>query len=382
MMKVLHYRGVFSPLTETFIYDYIIELENRGIDNYVLTHNRLMEKERPFKKVIKIKKPGRRDIERIARRIKGIIYRKHPERHLWPQKRRRIRKALAKIKPDIIHAHFGDQGVTIGKIAQELHIPFIVSFHGYDAFQLSQNEFWKQQYQEMNTLCAGITCVSKYMEDYLSSFFDISKTAIIHVGKNLDEYTYIKPEGNIKCWISIGRLTNKKGHEDAIKAFHRVVKKYPDQQLKIIGEGALKDDLQHLIDELELSDKITLTGAIPHHQVKKELNKADAFILCSKTTTNGDKEGIPTVLMEAQAIGLPCVSTKHSGIPEVFPQENQFLLAEEGNVECLFHKMERLIHLPLHEVQKLAERARKKIEQEFNVKKETQKLIRLYRDSA
>jgi glycosyltransferase involved in cell wall biosynthesis len=353
-------------------------LERSGIDNHILTYKRINEKDRPFKKIKEIQYPGRWNIEKETRKVIKLLQRKEALDCRWPQIRRRIRKALIKIQPDIIHAHMGDHGVIIGKVASEMGIPFIVSFHGYDAFRLPQNEFWGLQYKNMDTLCAGITCVSNYMKEHLANYFDASKIEIIHVGKNLDEYSYKKPDHRIERWISIGRLTHKKGHEDTIKAFHRVLKKHPNQRLKIIGGGKLEKQLLDLINELNISNEVTLTGAIPHSEVKQEFKQADAFILSSKTADNGDKEGIPTVLMEAQAIGLPCVSTKHSGIPEVFPQENQFLLAEEGNIEDIYQKIGQLIHLSTSEVQKISKRARDKINQEFNLKRETKKLIKLY----
>src|SRR5699024_8002543 len=114
----------------------------------------------------------------------------------------------------------------------------------------------------------------------------------------------------IKNWGSIGRLVAKKGHEDILKAFAEILKQWPEQYLTIIGEGENEEGLVNLISSLGLETSVTLLGALSHEKTKKEMEKADAFILASKTAADGNKEGIPTVLMEAQAMGKPCVSTR------------------------------------------------------------------------
>ena len=110
-----------------------------------------------------------------------------------------------------------------------------------------------------------------------------------------------------------------------------------------------------------------------HDQVKHELTVADAFILCSKTAPDGDREGVPTVLMEAQAVGLPCVSTRHSGIPEVIPEKNQWLLAEEGNITEIANRMERLVDISIDQLRRVVQRGRSKVEKDFNLTKEVEK---------
>jgi glycosyltransferase involved in cell wall biosynthesis len=378
-MKVLHYVNSFSPLSETFIYDYVTELERQGIDNYVLTNRRLNSQDRPFDKVSVVENPGRWHPERLLRRAGTIIRDEHPFKSSWPILRRRLPKEIKKINPDVIHAHFGPQGVMIADVAYSLNIPIVISFHGYDAFSLTKEQFWIGEYQKIDKVVSVVTCVSEYMRKYLSDIFTNANLEIVHVGKSLEGYPFKKPNGKVKDWLSIGRITEKKGHDDTIKAFEKILRINPSQKLRVVGDGEDIAFYQQLIDELDVSESITLLGALPHQEVKKELNNADAFILASKTAPNGDKEGIPTVLMEAQAIGLPCISTKHSGIPEVFPVRNQHFLSEEGNVEQLSKKMEKLINLTPVELGEIAVRGREKIEQDFNLTREVGKLINIYK---
>lgn len=379
-MRVLHYCQSFSPLSETFIYDYIIELEKQETENYVVTHNRLNNEDRPFERVTVIETPGRWHPGKLIQFVNRAIYKESLTPLSWPLIRKRISAVVEEINPEVIHAHFGPSGIIIAPIANKLNISLIVSFHGYDAFSLTKEQFWINQYQEKSNLISVVTCVSECMKKHLSEILLDTKLKVIHVGKNLDDYPFKKPEGEIKNWLSIGRIAEKKGHDDTIRAFGKILHIDPNQNLRIIGDGKKIDQYQQLIEELDISESVKLLGALPHNEVKTELNKADAFILASKTAPNGDKEGIPTVLMEAQAMGLPCVSTKHSGIPEVFPTNNHQFLSEEGNVRDIAQKIEALMNCSKAQLEEIASRGRKKIEEEFNLVKEVEELINLYEE--
>ena len=377
-MKVLHYVSSFSPLSQTFIYDYITELEEQGVENWVATFKRENIEDRPFDKVIQLQMPGRWNLEKIIRRFYAVITNKPKMTHLWAQMRRELEKVVLDVEPDIIHAHFGPKGVEAATVANKLGKPFIVSFHGFDIFQIAQDPFWVNQYENILESNCLVTCVSEYMKKHLLNIFPDSKLKVIHVGKRIENYSYNTPAKKIMQWLSIGRLAEKKGHEDTIRAFAEIINIFPNQKLRIIGGGERKKKLQQLIKDLDISDYVTLVGSIPHHEVKNELAEADAFILTSKTAKSGNKEGIPTVLMEAQAVGLPCVSTLHSGIPEAFPERNQKFLAEEANVEQIAYKIRALIESNKEEIERISIRGRKKIEKDFNLVTEVKKIKKVY----
>jgi len=381
-MKVLHYCNGFSGLSETFIYDYIIELERQGVDNYVLAHKRLYEEDRPFEKVEIVKYPSIWQPEMILRKIKSIIFNENPVKTPWPIIRRKMERILIEFDPDIVHAHFGPQGVKVAPVCKSLEIPFLTSFHGYDAFELTKQSFWDSQYIKMSNHCSAITCVSDYMSQKLKNDYEWNRLELIHVGKKLDNYTFKVSKGKIRKWISVGSLKEKKGHGDTIRAFSKIIDKFPNQTLRIIGGGFDRNKLNNLIEDLGLTEHVKLLGPLPHRDVINELVKADVFILASKKSESGDKEGIPTVLMEAQAVGLPCVSTEHSGIPEVIPKGSQKFLAEEGNVQDLAKKIELIINCNLNEIKEISLRGRKIIENQFNLQYEVKKLVNLYQNIA
>lgn len=374
-MKVLHIVENFSPLSETFIYDYITELEKQGVDNHVLTFIRHNEAERPFKKVY----IGKRNfnIIWIILRILSEI-KKNPSKY-FSLRRREIKKVVEEVKPEVIHAHFGQMGVLVAPIAKKLNIPLVVTFYGYDASSLLKDEFWLREYKKLWNSVNAITALSENMKNVLidTGCFE-NKISIIHLSRKLDDITLKETQNGIRNFISVGRLTEKKGHADTIYAIKKVLDSGYKINLKIIGEGPLKEELQNLIIDNKLQDNVKLLGAVKNEETLKQLYTADAFILCSKTAKNGDQEGTPTVFVEAQAIGLPCISTLHVGIPEMIPDENKKFLAEEGNIEQIKDCIIRLINTEKSELIKVVERGRKKVEEEFNLEIEVKKLINIY----
>jgi glycosyltransferase involved in cell wall biosynthesis len=110
------------------------------------------------------------------------------------------------------------------------------------------------------------------------------------------------------------------------------------------------------------------------------MEKADAFVLPSKTASTGDREGTPTVLVEAQASGLPCIATEHAGIPEMIPEANQDLLLPEGDPDALADRLRKLMALSVEELGKIAERGRGKVEADFCLSSEVEKLKNIYWD--
>lgn len=124
---------------------------------------------------------------------------------------------------------------------------------------------------------------------------------------------------------------------------------------------------------------MTLHGALPHDRVRHLFGLADAFVLCSRKGPDGDCEGTPTVLLEAQAAGLPCISTFHAGIPEIVPVENHDLLAEEGDVAGFAQRFVRLLEEEEAGIAQIAARGRIHIEVHFDLRNSAAQLRDLYR---
>jgi glycosyltransferase involved in cell wall biosynthesis len=384
-MRVAHFCENFSPLSETFIYDYVTELEQHDTENWMVTFNRVNASSRPFAKAHELSSPGRWNPKRLARRLLASVgIGGKPHMAAWPLLRQQLKRKIDQVKADVLHAHFGPAGVFAAPVARAADVPLVVSFHGFDAYQLPNDDFWKPKLIAVLQSADCITAVSNTMKAHLT---EMSGTAapieVVRVGKRVADYPFEpRSERDVRRWISIGRLAEKKGHLDTLKAFRKVTGHDSEVSLTIIGKGPLHQEIQQFIDQNHMQKQVELLGAVPHDAVKEKLSEADAFVLCSKTAQSGDREGVPTVLMEAQAMGLPCVSTRHSGIPEVIPESNQFLLAGEGDIDEITDRMDRLMRSTPQERREIARSGRKKIEEEFNLEHEAGHLINLYADLA
>jgi colanic acid/amylovoran biosynthesis glycosyltransferase len=138
----------------------------------------------------------------------------------------------------------------------------------------------------------------------------------------------------------------KKGVEFGIRAVAKIITKYAQVEYKIAGDGPLRGDLQALIDRFNMNDKISILGFQRQDQVADLMSKADILVAPSVTSKDGDMEGIPVVIMEAMARGLPVLSTLHSGIPELVEDGKSGFLVPERDPMAL---AERLTYLLEHQ---------------------------------
>jgi colanic acid/amylovoran biosynthesis glycosyltransferase len=377
-MRVVHFVESFSPLTETFVYDLVLAGSRRGLDSWVLTLRRANPVTRPFNKVREISLPPRWSPERLWSRLRVRAGRVCPHEQYSNILQRRIRRFLSSQKTDVVHAHFGPIGYLILPVAQALGIPLVVSFYGYDVTRQASSDLWRSRYEKMLRSADALVALSNVMREQLLELgASASKIRVVHLGKRVSEYVYQQPHSPVLNWVSVGRLVEKKGHLDCIKAF-AIAMRDTDATLTIVGDG---EDRQALTDEVAaqmLSQRVHLAGSLPHPETLQTMREADAFVLCSKKATDGDTEGTPVVLLEAQALGLPCVATRHSAIPEVIAPENHRFLAEEGNVRDIAARMALLSQASQEELVRFTEYGRRKVEREYDVDIEAGRLLEVY----
>jgi len=143
--------------------------------------------------------------------------------------------------------------------------------------------------------------------------------------------------------LSVGRLVEKKGHDTLIQAAGLVRARGCDLQLRIVGEGVEWARLQRLVHELGLADRVTFLGPLSEAEVRVEYEQADVFALACRELENGDRDGIPNVLLEAMAHGLPVVATSCAGVLEAVGGSESALLAGQDDPSALAEQLERLV---------------------------------------
>ena len=179
--------------------------------------------------------------------------------------------------------------------------------------------------------------------------------------------------------LTIARLVEKKGVQYSIKAVANILKKFPNIEIeyKIIGDGPLRKDLENLISELGIADHVKLLGWKPQEEIIKVLAEADVFMAPSVTSLDGDQEGIPVVLMEALAQGLPVISTYHSGIPELVQDKKTGFLAKERDVDSIVEKLEYLL-LNKASWPQIRKAGRTHVIENYEIQKLNDQLVALY----
>jgi colanic acid/amylovoran biosynthesis glycosyltransferase len=205
------------------------------------------------------------------------------------------------------------------------------------------------------------------------------KIHIVRLSRDLNQFAYNPPSQEAQRLLFVGRLTPKKAPLDAIQALEMANQNGADLRLHVVGDGELWDDVERYIERHSLHEDVLLHGRVPNEKVIEHMQAADAFVLPSKTAPSGDREGTPTVLVEAQASGLPCISTRHAGIPEMIPEENHDLLVQEGDVEALANKFLKVSTLTEKRLRRVAERGRRRIEDEFSISTQCEKLRSIYK---
>ena len=161
-------------------------------------------------------------------------------------------------------------------------------------------------------------------------------------GIDLQEYqNSTSMRSNTLKILAIGRFVEKKGFAYLIEAA-RILQNKIDFNLTIIGDGALQGKIVSMIDQYGLSDKVTLLGSQPQERIKDALQHASLFVLPSVESSTGEMEGIPVVIMEAMALGVPVIATRHAGIPEIVVDEETGLLVPEKDPEQLAEAIIRM----------------------------------------
>ena len=207
-----------------------------------------------------------------------------------------------------------------------------------------------------------------------------SKIAVHHDSVDCSAFSVIERKytpGEPLRLIAVGRLIEKKGFEYAIRALALVKQKIPHVKLHVVGDGPLKTGLLALIEELGLSKHVEILGWMSHAAIVAELERAHIMIQPSVTGANGDQEGIPTVLKEALASGLPVVATRHSGNPELVIEGVTGHLVPERDVDALAARVVDLADAP-QRWNEMGRAGRTLVEQEYDIPVQNERLHGLF----
>jgi colanic acid/amylovoran biosynthesis glycosyltransferase len=232
-----------------------------------------------------------------------------------------------------VHAHFAGMAArTAFWIAKFFPITFSFTAHANDIFAPRKFEIGLDKLVEAARV---VVTETDYAEKFLRERFPERADRIhrIYNGLTLAEFGRATFSSDPALIVAIGRLIAKKGFANLIHASALLVDRERSFRCEIFGDGPLENQLRAQIEELGLQERVQLLGAKPQPEIKERLANASVFVMPSMPEADGGMDNLPTVIMEAMATGLPVVSTRIGGIPEmVIDNQTGFLVQPEDAV--------------------------------------------------
>ncbi len=263
-----------------------------------------------------------------------------------------------------LHAHFATLSATVAMWAARFAgVPFSLTAHAKDIFHEQVNP---RELQQKFASAAAVITVSEFNVAYLVDRYGIKpKLHCVYNGLDLDDLPFDPAVRASRKLLAVGRLVKKKGFDDLIRACDLLRDRGIDFQCQIVGSGEQQPALRHLLDTLSLHDRVELLGNRPQADVKRLIREADLLVAPCVVSDDGDRDGLPTVLLESMALGTACVSTDVTGIPEIIEHERTGFIVPQANHAALAETLvSALDRVPLR--QACALNARRLIEERFD----------------
>ena len=261
----------------------------------------------------------------------------------------RIESTLRAARPRLIHAHFGTDGLFVLPLARTLGVPLITSLRGYDvtrsdrALLTSGRLSWmryalgKKRLQRSGALFLAVS--NALRQQAIARGYPEARTLTHYNGVDLDRFRPNDTPPEPSLILHVGRLVEKKGTKVLIEALR--MNALAGARLVIIGDGPLRGALER--QARELGDRVRFLGALSSDEVANWMRRASVLAAPSVTAADGDSEGLPNVIVEAAASGLPVVGTIHSGIPEAIEDGATGFLVPEGDAGALAARLADLL---------------------------------------
>ncbi len=368
--RVAVYRQEYLRASETFVREHVRSL--RRYRPTLLTSNLLAGSTAPDGVPLVV--AGRRPAERLAARL-------DPRRRGDELRRqeRALARALRRIGPDLLHVHFGADAAVVVRVAHELGLPMVVTWHGYDATRLpaalrqsAAGRLLLERRQEVLSCSRRTIAVSGYLAAALERHgADPRRLRTVPCGVDTEAFGWSEvPAGGPLLFV--GRLVEKKGLADLLSALARVPDAPP---LVVVGDGGLRAELQAQSERLGVDARFL--GAQPAERVRTAMREARVVVMPSKRAADGDCEGMPVVSVEAAASGRPVVAYAHSGLTESVQDGHTGLLVPEGDVDGLRDALSSLLADPERQAE-MGRAARRLAVAHFDLRRTTGRIEDVY----
>jgi colanic acid/amylovoran biosynthesis glycosyltransferase len=383
---VLHFVQCWLPQTMTWQYSHLKSLPP-DIESHIVCQWTTHLDQFPFENLLSLERPPMPlgIFGRIRRRL-GYV--EDERRHVTF-----LEEAVRRLKPNVIHSHFGQCGWLAARVAHKYQIRHVVNFYGLDLSYLPQvDPRWIARYRQMSDLVDLVLCEGPHMASCLVNLgIDASKVKVFRLGIALAKIPFVprrNPGGSLKRFLIAGSFREKKGIPYALEALGRFNKNHPEIEITVIGdsggserEAREKKKILDMVALYGLQSKTRFLGYQPYESLICEFYRHDVFLSPSVTSSDGDTEGgAPVTIIEAAGSGMPVISTRHCDIPFVLSDENKSFLVAERDSISLHDAIERLFGL--QDWGPLVAANRRLVEEELDVERQAERLAEIYRGLA
>lgn len=368
MMQVFHLLHAYLFPTENWCYQMIKHLPDAEIT--IVTETLRNPEAFPLPQARFVVPPLARDTSSLPWPLrKAVGLARLVAQRLWHHHLRwQTRKA------DVLHGHFSTMGWQYLGLAKQAAKPLVVSFYGYDYEWIPRNRpEWREHYRVLfDQATLFVTEGAAGRDQLIKQGCRPEKIRVAHLGvdvKRIPFHLRPKPANQLKL-VQAATLTPKKGHETTLKAFISAAPFCPGMTLTIVGSDpeGLKAGLQERVVAAGLSERVAFKEFVPVAELHQFLSDFDVFIHPSRHSEAGDSEGgAPIVLLDAQATGLPVLSTRHCDIPEEVIDGKTGLLVDENNDAALAERIREFYEMDTERYATFARNARSHVESNYEI---------------
>jgi glycosyltransferase involved in cell wall biosynthesis len=280
-------------------------------------------------------------------------------------------------EPTHLHAHFAHDPALVALLVRRLTgMPYSFTAHARDLVQIPPSSLAARA-AEATALITCCQANADYIADTVPEH--LPKVRLIHHGVELDLFTpRPRPAGVAEARImTVGRLVEKKGFPDLFRALGRLKASGRRISCQVYGDGPLLDSLTALRDSLGLAEDVHFAGEHSRETIVQALSDSELFVLTPRVTEDGDRDGIPNVLVEAMACGLPVVSTSAGGVAELVSDGVNGFLTAPGDVAGIEKQIATLLDSPELR-QQMGVAARRTVESDYDVNVAAEQLERIF----
>lgn len=279
------------------------------------------------------------------------------------------------------HAHFGNVATAVARLASGFAgIPYTFTAHARDIFH--QKVVPAQLARKLGEAKAVVT-VSEYNLEFLRRRYgeDAARVRRIYNGLDMKDFAYAEPRDRPPVIVSVGRLVEKKGFADLVEACAELARRGVEFRCDLVGDGPLEGALARRIAGLGLAGRVNLLGLRRQDEVKRLVQGSAVMAAPCVVGEDGDMDGLPTVILEAMALGTPCVGTDVTGIPEVLHDGETGLMVPQHAPARLADALQRLLSDATLRCA-LAASARRLMEEEFDIHRNAARIRTVFAQAA